>query len=121
MIFSAIPNINSKATTAINQTFTCNIRNLSEAVHVTWKDNENITIEDTEGYTIRQGIVDNNNVQTSTLTISAAKLGALDTSSPLTWKCAAQSLRFPDSERSADSHIVVTFLTLGINFSNYAV
>ena len=120
MILSAIPNISIKATAAIDQTLTCNIRNVREAVHVTWKDNENLTIEDSGGYTIRQGTVGNNNVQTSTLTVSAARLGALDTSSPLTWKCAAQSLRFPDSERSTDSHIVVTFLTLGKQFTNQA-
>ena len=103
-----------KATIALNQTLSCKITDITEPVHVTWKDNDfNDITDSTDGYTIDQGTVDDDNVQTSTLTISTAKLRAMDTSSPLTWRCSVQSLRYPESDLSADSNIVIDFLTYG--------
>ena len=103
-----------KATSAVDQTLSCKVGNVTDAVYFTWKDTDDNDIGDlTEGYSINQGTVDDNNEQTSTLTISVAILGALDTSSPLTWKCAAQSLQFPESAKSAYSEVVVIFLVLG--------
>ena len=87
---------------------------MTQAVDVTWKDNDVKDITHNQGgYTINKGTVDGSNVQVSTLTIAAATLGALDTSSPLTWKCAAKSTLYPDSEKSIYSGVVVTFLQFG--------
>ena len=103
------------ATTAVDQTLTCNIGDVTQAVDVTWKNNDGEDITDgVGGYTITKGTVDGSNVQTSTLKIAAATLDTLDTSSPLTWKCAARSTLYPDSEKSTDSNVIVTFLTFGM-------
>ena len=111
---SAISTIDMNATTAVDQTLTCNIGDVTQAVDVTWKDNDVKDITHNQGwYTINEGTVNGSNVQVSTLTIAAATLGALDTSSPLTWKCAAKSTLYPDSENSTYSDMVVTFLQFG--------
>ena len=103
-----------KATSAVDQTLTCNIGDVTQSVDVTWKDKDDQDITHNHGgYTINKGTVDGSNVQLSTLTIAAATLGALDTSSPLTWKCAAKSTQYPDSEKSTYSDVVVTFLVYG--------
>ena len=102
------------ATTAVAQTLTCNIGGVTQAVDVTWMNNAGVEITNGEGgYTITKGTVGSNNIQASTLTIAAATLTALDTSSPLTWKCAAKSTLYPDSEKSIYSDVVVTFLNFG--------
>ena len=102
------------ATTFVDQMLTCIIGDVTQAVDVTWKDNDGDDIADGEGgYTITKGAVDSSNVQKSTLTIAAATLAALDTSLPLTWKCAAKSTLFPDSEKTTDYDVVVTFLSFG--------
>ena len=102
------------ATKFVSQTLTCNIRDINDAVYVVWKDTDgNEIAENTDGFTINQGTVDGNKVQKSTLTISAAKLGQLDTSSSLTWKCAAQSSKNSSFGRSMYSNVLVTFLTIG--------
>ena len=103
-----------KATTAVDQTLTCNIGDVTQAVDVTWtdKDDQDIT-HNQGGYTFNKGTVNGSNVQVSTLTIAAATLGALDTSSPLTWKCAVKSTLYPDSEKSTYSDVVVSFLKFG--------
>ena len=103
-----------KATTAVDQTLTCNIGDVTQAFDVTWKDKDGVDITHNQGgCTINKGTVDGSNVQVSTLTIAAVTLGALDTSSPLTWKCAAKSTLYPDSEKSTYSGVVVTFLQFG--------
>ena len=102
------------ATTAVDQTLTCNIGDVTQAVDVTWKKSDGGDVATgVGGYTITKGTVDGNNVQASTLTITAATLASLTTSSPLTWKCAAKSTLYTDSAKSADSDVVVTFLTYG--------
>ena len=103
------------ATTAVAQTLTCNIGDVTQAVDVSWKDSAGNTITDGQGgYTITKGTVDDNNVQKSTLTVSAGTLGALsNTASPLTWKCAAKSTLYADSEISSYLDVVVTFLSYG--------
>ena len=102
------------ATTAVDQTLTCNIGDVTQAVDVIWKNNDGEDITDgVGGYTITKGTVDGSNVQTSTLKITAATLDTLDTSSPLTWKCAARSTLYLDSEKSTDFNVIVTFLTFG--------
>ena len=111
---SAVSPIDMKATTAVDQTLTCNIGDVTQAVDVTWKDeNDKDITHNQREYTINKGTVNGSNVQVSTLTIAAATLGALDTSSPLTWKCAAKSTLYPDSEKSTYSDVVVTFLQFG--------
>ena len=103
------------ATTAVDQTLTCNIGDVTQAVDVTWKNNADGDVTSgAGGYTITKGTVDENYIQASTLTITAATLGGLaDTSSPLTWKCAAKSTLYPNSVKSVYSNVVVTFLTFG--------
>ena len=103
-----------EATSTFDLTLTCNIGDVTQAVDVTWKDpvGSDIT-RSQEGYTITKGTVGERNVQESTLTIAAATLKRLDTDSPLTWKCAAKSTLYADSEMSTFSDVVVTFLTFG--------
>ena len=95
------------------QTLTCNIKlHDSTAVNVLWMDKDGTAIEHDEGgYTITQGTVDGNNIQKSTLTITAATLQALTTTSPVIWKCSAT---LPDSEQSTVEEITVSFLILGL-------
>ena len=84
-----------KATTAVAQTLTCNIGDVTQAVDVSWKDSAGGAITaDTSGYTITEGLVDGaTKIQKSTLTISATVLKGLDPAAQpanqLTWKCAA--------------------------------
>ena len=101
------------ATDDIAQILTCNIGDITKAVVVSWKDpsGEDIT-NGVGGYTVTQGSV-LANVQESTLTITSDTLKGLDTSTPLTWKCAARSSQYSDSEQSAFQDVVVTFLTFG--------
>ena len=99
------------ATDDIAQTLTCNIGEVTKAVVVSWKDPSDDEITDgVGGYTVTQGSV-LSNAQESTLTITPTTLKSLDSSSPLTWKCAARSARYSDSEQSAFQDVVVTFLT----------
>ena len=103
------------ATDDIAQTLTCNIGDVTQAVQVSWKTSSDGDITDgVGGYTVTQGSVDvETNVQKSTLTITSATLKSLDTTSPLTWTCAAKSTEYRDSEQSAFQDVVVTFLTFG--------
>jgi len=102
------------ATDKIAQTLTCNIGMVSQAVTVSWKDTADVDITNGGDYTITQGTVDSGTkIQKSTLTISSSKLQSLTTTSPLTWKCSAKSVQYPDSELSASQDVVVTFLTFG--------
>ena len=102
------------ATTAVDQTLTCNIGDVTQAVDVTWKDKDGGDITHNQGgYTINKGTGNGSNIQVSTLTIAATKLGALDTSAPLTWKCAVKSTLYPDSGKSTYSDLVVSFLQFG--------
>ena len=113
--FSEItPQDTTQTVMALNQTLYCTIKDAPYPVHVIWKDNDfNEITNSTEGYSIHQGTVNDNNTQTSTLSISAAKLREMDTSSPLTWRCSAQSLRFQESDPSADFNVVILFLPFG--------
>ena len=99
------------ATTLVDQTLTCNIGDLTQAVDVSWKKNDGGDVTTgQDGYTVTQGTVAVGGTQESTLKIEAATLGAIsDTSAPLTWKCAAKSKLHPDSEISAYKDVVVTF------------
>ena len=102
------------ATTSVHQTLTCNIGDVTQPVDVTWKDNAGVDITDGQGgYTITKGTVDNHNNQASTLTIASDILRRLQIGLSLTWTCAAKSTLYPDSEKSTDSNVVVTFLTYG--------
>ena len=111
--FSAITPVNMDATDDVAQTLTCNIGDLTQDVEVSWQDpsDVDITVSST-GYTITQGSV-SSNIQKSTLTIDSATLKtALGAgSSPLTWKCAAKSKQYSESEQSAFQDVEVTFLT----------
>jgi hypothetical protein len=104
------------ATTAVGQTLVCNIGDVTTAVTVSWTSGDNTQITDSQGgYTITQGTV-SSNIQESSLTITAATLQGLTTTSPVIWKCAAKSSQYPDSEKSEYKDLTVTFLTLGLFF-----
>ena len=108
------------ATTAVAQTLTCNIGDVTQAVDVSWKkSDESDVVNGQDGYTVVTGSVVGT-VQKSTLEIEADTLRALpDTSSPLTWKCAAKSTQYPDdSEKSSDQDVVVTFHDYGKNLQS---
>ena len=107
------------ATTAVDQTLVCNIGDVTTAVTVSWTSGDNTPITNGNGYTITQGTVDDStNIQKSSLTITAATLGGLTTTSPVIWKCAAKSLQYSDSEQSEFKDLTVTFLTLGLFFES---
>ena len=113
--FSAISPVNMDATDDVAQTLTCNIGDLTQDVEVSWKDPSDVDITaSSSGYTITQGSV-SSNIQKSTLTIDSATLKSALTAgtSPLTWKCAAKSKQYTDSEQSGFQDVVVTFLTYG--------
>ena len=99
------------ATDDVAQTLTCNIGMVTQAVTVSWKDTTGGDITNGGDYTITQGTV-NSNIQKSTLTISSSKLQSLTTTSPLTWKCAAKSAQYTESEQSSFQNVVVTFVDL---------
>ena len=102
-----------KATTAVDQTLTCNIGDVTEAVEVSWQDiNGAAVTSGVGGYTATQGSVVSN-VQESTLTIKAETLAALKPDGALTWKCAAKSTVYGDSAISTFQDVVVNFLTYG--------
>ena len=107
------------ATDDIAQTLTCNIGDVTQAVEVSWKTPSDEDILDgAGGYTVTQGTVDSRTkVQRSTLTITSDTLKSLDTSSPLTWRCAAKSALYSDSVQSFFKAVVVTFLTFGKSYS----
>ena len=113
--FSAITPVPLDATTAVPQTLTCIIGDVTQAVDVSWKNSDDGNVVDgQDGYTVVPGSVAGS-VQESTLVIEADTLKALtDTSTPLTWKCAAKSTQYPDdSERSPYQDVVVTFHDYG--------
>ena len=108
------------ATTAVAQTLTCNIGDVTQAVDVSWKKSDGSdVVNGQDGYTVVTGSVVGT-VQESTLEIEADTLKALpDTSDPLTWKCAAKSTQYPDdSEKSSDQDVVVTFHDYGKNLQS---
>ena len=113
---SAISPVSLVTTIAVfeGQMLTCNIGDLTQDVEVFWKDYDGTDItEGVGGHAITKGTIDHSNVQTSTLTIAAAALETLDRSLSLTWKFAAKSTLYPDSEKSAYSDVVVSFLVFG--------
>ena len=80
---------------------------------VIWKDPEGNTVFDNEEYHITLGTVDSGGSQLAELTISSLKLKALAPSSPVTYKCSAQSALFPESPVSPDIDHVLTLLRFG--------
>ena len=113
---SAISPVSLVTTIAVfqGQTLTCNIGDLTQVVEVFWKDYNGTDItEGIGGYAITNGTIDGSDVQISTLTIADGTLETLVESSTLTWKCAAKSTLYPDSEKSSYSDVVVNFLVFG--------
>ena len=115
-MISAISPVAKKATASVDQTLTCDIGDLTQAVVVSWQDsNGGAVTTGVGGYTVTQGSVVSG-VQRSTLTITAATLAAAlgeDAAGDRTWKCAATSTAYPDSGISTFSPLVVTFLEYG--------
>ena len=101
------------ATTAVDQTLVCNIGDVTTVVAVSWTSGDDTPITNGGGYTITPGTVVSN-IQKSSLTITAATLQGLTTTSSVIWKCAATSGEFPESELSEFKDLTVTFLTFGL-------
>ena len=95
------------ATNAVDLILTCKIKLATAESQVEWRDiGGNVIDGGSEGYQVnhlQQEVA--GYAQISTLTISVARLSALDTTSPLTWKCSAPG------QTSTD--VVVTFLSFG--------
>ena len=99
---------------------TCVVGDLEEKVQVTWEDYNNITITDgTKGYIFNHSTfsIDNDtaeSVQTSTLTIIAAKLETIVRNEGVVtnWACKVQSIRFPRSKMERRS-IRLEYLIIG--------
>lgn len=93
-------------------TLTCNIGDLTTAVDVSWKDNEGNAITSGQGgYTIEQGTLISNSQESTLQITSIAEAASSDTT--VTFKCAAKSTQYLDSETSIDRDIVVNILTFG--------
>ena len=109
-----------KSTYHVAQTLTCNIGDVDNAVEVSWQDKDNKLLTNGQGgYSISQGSVSKDKHQISTLTITADTLKDLDRES--TWKCAARSTEYPDSEQSPFQDLEVIFLTLGKSLLTYII
>ena len=97
---SAIKVPNRVLTKSIDQTFTCEIGELTKPVLVTWWNYiHNYITDDTDGYTVNQGTVDKNGVQTATMKVTAEQLeSVVDRWGTFTvWACEVQSTLFPES------------------------
>ena len=97
---SAIKVSDRVLTKSVDQTFTCEIGELTKPVRVRWQnDIQNSITDDTYGYIVNQGTVDKNGVQTATLTVRAVQLEILvDGLGTFTvWECEVQSTLFPES------------------------
>ena len=115
-ISAVAPVTPKKATTAVAHTLTCNIGDVVTDVTVSWKVNGgNDITTGGGGYTIAQGSADTGTkIQKSTLTIDASTLTTVAAAgTPVTYKCAAESIEYPDSATSTFKDIVVSFLTFG--------
>ena len=88
---------------------------MTQKVHVTWEDvdGEEIT-NGTDGYIVNQGTVDFDNVQRSTLTITAARLKSVveHEGRYTTWKCKVRSTQFPLSDMF-EKDLIVEFPKYG--------
>ena len=99
------------------ESLTCVVGDLEQAVRITWEDYNNVTItDDMEGYTINHttSSIEAENVQTSTLTITAAKLETIVRYEGLAtnWACKVQSVRFPQST-IARKNLKLEYLIIG--------
>ena len=82
---------------------------MTQKVHVTWEDADGEEITNgTDGYIVNQGTVDFDNVQRSTLTITAARLKSVveHEGRYTTWKCKVRSTQFPLSDMFGKDLIV---------------
>ena len=78
-------------------------------MRVRWRDNGDREILDNQsGYSIQQGQVDGG-IQQATLTINPNTLRRLAENQSITYKCSAESLKYPESEPSPYQTVVVTF------------
>ena len=97
--------------TASDQLLTCQITGISQAVGVTWKNVDASDLSDlVDEYTVSQGTV-SNEAQESTLTITAAKLESLQTST--TFTCVVHSGQYPSSSPDVTKTMVMKTLTFG--------
>jgi hypothetical protein len=107
-------------TTAVDQTLTCSIRGLDlrgTPATVSWKDPSGATVieSDTESYTLDQGKINSEGIQSAVLTIKKAKLeAAFLGKGSFTYKCSVKSSLYPDSPAASDLEAVATILTLGM-------
>lgn len=97
---SAIKVSNRVLTKYVDQTLTCEIGELTKPVRVTWWNYIDYDItEDTHGFTLNQGTVDKNGIQTATMTVTAEQLEiyVANWGTFTVWACQVQSTLFPES------------------------
>ena len=94
--------------TASDQELTCTISGLSTETSVTWVDNDNLSIldTDTDNYIIDQGSYVFGS-KASVLTIKKAKLDTFVAGQTYNYKCKLKSAQYPD-----DSPFVVNMMVL---------
>ena len=98
--------------TADAQTITCAITGLSETATVAWKDTDGGAISSDGDYTVAQG-TESGGGQDSTLTITAAKLQTLGSTSNFT--CEVTSGEYTDSD-AASNTMTLTILTFSMSY-----
>ena len=96
--------------TASDQQLICHITDISQTATVTWKDQDEVSLSDVDGYTVSQGTV-TNGTQDSSLNITSTKLKSLESSSILT--CVVRSSEYPDNSPSVTKTMTLTTLTFG--------
>ena len=101
-------------TTNVDQTLTCKIGGLDSGypVTVTWKDNDNRKISDTDtiNYGLYPGTVQMNGNQEAILNIKHTKLLSLNDKQSITHKCAVKSSQYPNSPASDEIDVVANVL-----------
>ncbi|XP_063687631.1 uncharacterized protein LOC134820911 [Bolinopsis microptera] len=112
-VFTLTPT-DREVTTEVDQKLTCSISGLTPnepAAVVTWTDPDDVIVTlSNEEYSISQGTVDSTGTQVAELTITPVKLGTLAVTS--TYKCSAQSGKYPTSPFSPSQGVLVTVLSI---------
>ena len=110
-LLSAVTLDDETVVTATDQILTCKITDVSQVASVTWKNADTPDLSDSvEGYAVSQGTVIDES-QESTLTIKAAKLQSLQTSTIFT--CVVHSGQHSISSPDVTKTMTLTTLVFG--------
>lgn len=112
---SAVDFVNRAVVTATDQQLTCRISGLSADTTITWVDNDNLPIldTDTDNYVIDPGTYVLGGSKASVLTIKKAKLDTWAAGDTYNYKCKLKSALYPVDSPTVVNQMVLTILELG--------